>query len=339
MSYSMRVHDYGGPEVLKWEEVAVGEPGPGQAKIQHQAVGLNFIDVYHRIGLYKQPAMPFVPGSEGAGVVLAVGEGVTDIAPGDRVAYGTTIGAYSEERLIPADRLVKLPDEIDFTTAAAMMLQGMTVHYLLRKTYRVTPETVMLFHAAAGGVGLIAMQWASHLGATIIGTAGSEEKAALAKSHGATHVINYSRENFVERVREITGGKGVDVVYDSVGKDTFPASLDCLKQRGMWVSFGNSSGPVPPFEMAILSQKGSLFATRPTLQHYVGTREQLLEASQDLFDMVKNRRVRINVNQTYPLSAAATAHRDLEERKTTGSTVFLVDHLVKPLSTMANRQG
>lgn len=337
MSYSMRVHTYGGPEALKWEEVAVGEPGPGQAKIRHHAVGLNFIDVYHRSGLYKQPEMPFVPGSEGAGVVLAVGDGVTDLAVGDRVAYGTNIGAYCEERLIPADRLVKLPAEIDFTTAAAMMLQGLTVQYLLRKTYRVTPETVMLFHAAAGGVGLIAMQWASHLGATVIGTAGSEEKAALAKAHGATHVIDYSRENFVERVREITGGKGVDVVYDSVGKDTFPASLDCLKPRGLWVSFGNSSGPVPPFEIGILSQKGSLFATRPTLQTHVATRADLLEASQELFDMVKNKHVRINVNQTYPLSSAATAHRDLEERKTTGSTVFLVDHLVKPLSTMAAR--
>lgn len=337
MSYSMRVHAYGGPEALKWEEVAIGEPGPGQVKIRHHAVGLNFIDVYHRSGLYKQPEMPFVPGSEGAGVVLAVGEGVTDIAVGDRVAYGNAIGSYCEERLIQADRLVKLPDEIEFTTAAAMMLQGLTVQYLLRKTYRVTPETVMLFHAAAGGVGLIAMQWASHLGATIIGTVGSEDKAALAKAHGATHVVNYSRENFVERVREITGGKGVDVAYDSVGKDTFPASLDCIKPRGLWVSFGNSSGAVPPFETAILAQKGSLFATRPVLAHHVGTRKELLEASEELFDMVKNKRVRINVNQTYPLSAAATAHRDLEERKTTGSTVFLVDHLVKPLSTVAAR--
>jgi NADPH:quinone reductase len=338
MSYSMRVHEYGGPEVLKWEEVPVSEPGPGQAKIRHHAVGLNFIDIYQRSGLYK-PELPFVPGSEGAGVVLAVSEGVTDIAVGDRVAYGTNIGSYCEERLIPADRLVKLPDEIDFTTAAAMMLQGLTVHYLLRKTHRVTPETVMLFHAAAGGVGLIAMQWASHIGATVIGTVGSDEKAALAKAHGATHVINYSKENFVERVREITGGKGVDVAYDSVGKDTFPASLDCLKPRGLWVSFGNSSGPVPPFEMGILSQKGSLFATRPTLFNYVATRPELLEASAELFDMVKNKHVRINVNQTYPLSAAATAHRDLQDRKTTGSTVLLVDHVVKPLNTVANRQG
>jgi NADPH2:quinone reductase len=339
MSYSMRVHEYGGPDVLKWENVTVPEPGPGQAKIRHHAVGLNFIDVYQRSGLYKQPEMPFIPGSEGAGVVLAVGEGVTDIAVGDRVAYGSAVGAYCEERLIPADRLVKLPAEIEFTTAAAMMLQGLTVQYLLRKTYPVTAETVMLFHAAAGGVGLIAMQWASYLGATIIGTAGSEEKAALAKAHGATHIINYSTENFVERVREITGGKGVDVVYDSVGKDTFPASLDCLKPRGLWVSFGNSSGPVPPFEMGILSQKGSLFATRPTLFHHVATRPDLLEASAELFGLVKSKHVRINVNQTYPLSGAANAHRDLEARKTTGSTVLLVDQIVKPLGTVAMRQG
>jgi NADPH2:quinone reductase len=339
MSFSMRVHAYGGPEVLTWEHAAVPDPGPGQAKIQHHAVGLNFIDTYHRSGLYKQPALPFVPGSEGAGTVLAVGEGVTAVAVGERVAYAGVIGAYSEERLIAADRLVKLPDVIDFTTAAAMMLQGLTVHYLLRKTHIVGPGTVMLLHAAAGGVGLIASQWAAALGATIIGTVGSEEKAALAKAHGVTHVINYSQENFVERVREITGGAGVDVVYDSVGKDTFPASLDCLKPRGLWVSFGNSSGPVPAFEPAILAAKGSLFATRPILGHYIATRPELLAAAEELFDMVRNGKVRINVNQTYPLSLVANAHRDLEARKTTGSTVFLVDQIVRPLGTIARRES
>jgi NADPH2:quinone reductase len=339
MSYSMRVHAYGGPEVLTWEQVATPEPGPEQAKIVHHAVGLNYIDTYHRSGLYKQPSLPFVPGSEGAGVVIAVGEGVTDIAVGDRVAYASVIGAYSEERLIPADRLVKLPDNIDFTTAAAMMLQGLTVQYLLRKTYPVGPDTVMLFHAAAGGVGLIACQWAAALGATIIGTVGSEEKAELARAHGVTHVINYSTENFVDRVREITGGKGVDVVYDGVGKDTFPASLDCLRPRGLWVSFGNASGPVPAFEMAILSAKGSLFATRPTLGHHIAGRAALLEASEELFDMVRKGKVRIKVNQTYQLSAAANAHRDLEARKTTGSTVFLVDQVVKSFGIMARRES
>jgi NADPH2:quinone reductase len=338
MSFSMRVHAYGGPEVLTWEQVTVPEPGPGQAKIAHHAVGLNFIDTYHRSGLYKQPELPFVPGSEGAGTVLAVGEGVTDIAVGDRVAYAGVIGAYSEERLIPADRLVKLPDAIEFTTAAAMMLQGLTVHYLLRKTHIVGPGTVMLLHAAAGGIGLIASQWASALGATIIGTVGSEEKAQLAKAAGVTHVINYSTENFVERVRAITGGKGVDVVYDGVGKDTFPASLDCLKPRGLWVSFGNSSGPVPPFEPAILAAKGSLFATRPILGHYVATRPELLAAAEELFDVVRTGRVHINVNQTYQLSAAANAHRDLEARKTTGSTVFLVDQIVRSFGSHARHE-
>lgn len=339
MSFSIRVHAYGGPDVLKWEDVGVPEPGPGQAKIRHAAVGLNYIDVYHRTGLYKQPEMPFIPGSEGAGVVLAVGEGVTDIAPGDRVAYASVIGAYSEERLIAADRLVKLPDAIDDTQAAAMMLQGLTVQYLLRKTYPVGPETVLLWHAAAGGVGLIACQWASHLGATVIGTAGSPEKAEMAKAHGATHVIDYAQENFVERVREITDGKGVDVVYDSVGKDTFPGSLDCLKPRGMWVSFGNASGPVPPFEMGILAQKGSLFTTRPTLGSYIAKREELLEAAGELFDMVQSGRVRINVNQTYSLQQAANAHRDLEARKTTGSTVLLTDQIVRPFGTKAMREA
>jgi NADPH:quinone reductase len=339
MSFAIQVHAYGGPEVLTWDEVTVPEPGPGQAKISQHAVGLNFIDTYHRNGLYKQPQLPFVPGSEGAGVVVAVGEGVTDIAVGDRVAYAGVIGAYSEERLIPADRLVKLPDAIDFNTAAAILLQGMTVQYLLRSTYRVGPETVMLLHAAAGGVGLIASQWAAYLGATIIGTVGSDEKAAIAKSNGVTHAINYAKENFVDRVREITGGKGVDVVYDGVGRDTFPGSLDCLKPRGLWVTFGNSSGPVPQFEPILLMQKGSLFMTRPTLVNYTATRPELLASAEELFDVVRNKHVRISINQTYPLQQAASAHRDLEARKTTGSTVFLVDQVVRPLHTMARRAG
>jgi NADPH2:quinone reductase len=324
MSHAIRVHEYGGPEVLKWEEVDVPAPGPGQAKIRQHSVGLNFIDVYHRTGLYKQPQLPFVLGTEAAGEVLEVGAGVTDIKPGDRVAYASVIGAYAEERLISAERLVPLPDNIAYKTAAAMMLQGMTVQYLLRRTFEVKPGTVMLLHAAAGGVGLIATQWANYLGATIIGTVGSEDKAVLAKANGCTHVINYKTENFVERVKEITGGKGVEVVYDGVGKDTFPGSLDCLKPRGLWVSFGNSSGPVPPFEMAILAAKGSLFATRPTLNHYVATREELLATAQDLFDVVSKGHVKIAINQTYPLSKVADAHRDLEARKTVGSTVFEV---------------
>jgi len=267
--------------------------------------------------------LPFVPGSEGAGVVVEVGPDVTAVAPGDRVAYAGPMGSYAEERLIPADRLVKLPDGIDFKTAAAMMLQGMTVQYLIKRTYAVGPGTTLLWHAAAGGVGLIAMQWASHLGATIIGTAGSDEKTALAKANGCTHVINYNRESFVERVREITGGKGVDVVYDSVGKDTFPGSLDCLRPRGMWVSFGNASGSVPPFEIMLLAQKGSLFATRPSLAHYTAAREELMATANSLFDVVLKGIVKITVNHTYALSAAADAHRDLEARKTTGSIVLL----------------
>lgn len=339
MNFSMRVHAYGGPEVLTWEQVPIEEPGPGQARIAHHAVGLNYIDTYHRSGLYKQPSLPFVPGSEGAGIVTAIGDGVTDIAVGDRVAYASAIGAYAEERLIPADKLVKLPDNIDFTVAAAMMLQGLTAQYLLRKTYPVGPGTVILFHAAAGGVGLILSQWAASLGAVVIGTVGSEAKGELARAHGVTHVINYSTENFVDRVREITGGRGVDVVYDGVGKDTFPASLDCLRPRGLWVTFGNASGPVPAFEPAMLAAKGSLFATRPILAHHIATRAELLEAAEELFSVVKQGKVRIKVNQTYPLSAAAAAHRDLETRSTTGSTVFLVDRVVKPFGIMARREG
>jgi len=324
MPHAIRVHDYGGPEAMKWEPVEVPPPGAGEVTLRHAAIGLNYIDVYHRTGLYPQPSLPFTPGSEGAGEVIAVGEGVNSVAVGDRVAYAGPIGAYAEQRNIPADRVVKLPDTIEDQTAAAMMLQGMTTRYLLRKTYNVGPGTVMLFHAAAGGVGLIACQWAAALGATIIGTVGSAEKGELARAHGCTHVINYREEDFVARVKDITDGAMCDVVYDSVGKDTFPASLDCLKLRGLWVSFGNASGKVPPLDIGMLAAKGSLFITRPTLASYIATRSELEETANDLFDVVTSGKVKINVNQTYPLHEAAQAHRDLEARKTTGSTVLRV---------------
>jgi len=324
MPHAIRVHDYGGPEAMKWEPVEVPPPGAGEVTLRHAAIGLNYIDVYHRTGLYPQPSLPFTPGSEGAGEVIAVGEGVNSVAVGDRVAYAGPIGAYAEQRNIPADRVVKLPDTIEDQTAAAMMLQGMTTRYLLRKTYNVGPGTVMLFHAAAGGVGLIACQWAAALGATIIGTVGSAEKGELARAHGCTHVINYREEDFVARVKDITDGAMCDVVYDSVGKDTFPASLDCLKLRGLWVSFGNASGKVPPLDIGMLAAKGSLFITRPTLASYIATRSELEETANDLFDVVTSGKVKINVNQTYPLRDAAQAHRDLEARKTTGSTVLRV---------------
>jgi NADPH2:quinone reductase len=322
MVHAVRIHQHGGPEVMKWEAVEVGAPGPGEVRLKQHAAGLNFIDVYHRTGLYKIP-LPAVIGMEGAGEVVAVGPGVTEFKPGDRVAYANPMGAYAEERLIPADRIVKIPDGIDYKQAAAMMLQGMTVRYLLKQTYKVGPGTTMLLHAAAGGIGLIACQWAKHLGATIIGTTGSAEKGELARKNGCTHVINYKTEDFVKRVKEITGGKGVDVVYDSVGKDTFPGSLDCLKPIGLWVSFGNASGPVPPFEITMLAAKGSLFATRPTLMTYTAKREDLVASANDVFDVVQRGIVKITVNQTYPLKEAAQAHRDLEARKTTGSTVLI----------------
>jgi NADPH:quinone reductase len=324
MPHAIRIHSYGGPEAMQWEPVDVPPPGDGEITLRHAAVGLNYIDVYHRTGLYPQPSLPFTPGSEGAGEVIAVGGGVSSIAVGDRVAYAGPIGAYAEERNIPAARVVKLPDEIGYETAAAMMLQGMTTRYLLRKTYDVGPGTVMLFHAAAGGVGLIACQWAAALGATIIGTVGSAEKGELARAHGCTHVINYREEDFVARVKDITDGAMCDVVYDSVGKDTFPASLDCLKLRGLWVSFGNASGKVPPVDIGMLAAKGSLFVTRPTLASYITTRSELEETANDLFEVVTSGRVKINVNQTYPLHEAAQAHRDLEARETTGSTVLRV---------------
>ena len=323
MAHAIRIHGTGGPEVFQWEEVAVGEPGPGEVRLRQTAIGLNYIDVYHRSGLYKLAEFPAVIGMEGAGRVEALGPGVEDFAPGDRVAYAGVLGGYAQERLIAADRLVKLPDGIDDVTAAGMMLQGMTVRYLLRETYRCTAETTLLFHAAAGGVGLIACQWARVLGATMIGTVGSQEKAELAKANGCTHVINYRTEDFVARVKEITDGRGCDVVYDSIGKDTFPKSLDCLRPKGLWVSFGNASGPVPPFDLGLLSAKGSLFATRPSVMTYTARREDLVANAEELFALVASGAIKIEVSRTYPLREAAEAHRDLEARKTTGSIVLL----------------
>ena len=323
MTHAIRVHEYGGPEVLKWEKVEIGDPGPGEVKIRQTAVGLNYIDVYVCTGLYPQPSFPFIPGMEGAGVVVGVGEGVRDLKVGRHVAYAGPIGAYTQERLIAADRVVKIPAGIGDETAAAIMLKGMTAQYLLRRTYRVEPDTTLLFHAAAGGVGLIACQWAASLGATVIGTVSSAGKALIARAHGCAHVINIREEDVVAKVKEYTKGKGVDVVYDSIGKDTFPASLDCLKPLGMWVSFGQASGPVPSFKITLLSQKGSLFATRPSLGTYIETRKDLVATANDLFDVLAKGKVRIAVNQTYPLADAAQAHRDLEARLTTGSTVLL----------------
>lgn len=323
MAHAIQIHEYGGPEVLRWEEVDVSAPGSGQVRIRQTAVGLNYIDVYVRKGLYPQAGFPFVPGMEGAGEVIAVGEGVEDLVAGDRVTYAGPIGSYAQERNIAADRVVKVPSGIDDQTAAAMMLQGMTAQYLLRRTYRISPETTLLFHAAAGGVGLIACQWAAHIGATIIGTVGSEEKAEMARANGCTYTINYREEDFVERVKELTDGAGVDVVYDSVGQDTYPGSLDSLKPMGMWVSFGQASGPLPDINLGILAQKGSLFATRPTLFTYIARQDDLEETARELFEVVEGGHVKISINQTYPLHEAVRAHRDLEARRTTGSTVLL----------------
>jgi NADPH2:quinone reductase len=322
MAHAIRVHQHGGPEALKYEAIEVGAPGAGQVKLKQHAIGVNFIDVYQRTGLYPQ-TLPFSPGNEGAGEVTAVGDGVTDLKVGDRVAYAGAIGAYASERIAPADKLVKLPESISYETGAAMMLQGMTVQYLLRRTYKIGPETTLLMHAAAGGIGLIACQWAKHLGATLIGTASSEEKCALAKAAGAAHVINYKTENFVERVNQITGGKKCDVVYDSIGKDTFPASLDCIKPLGLFVTFGNASGPIDAFNAGILAAKGSLYMTRPTLNTYTASRADLVATAKDLFDVVGSGAVKINVNHKYALKDAAQAHKDLEGRKTTGSIILL----------------
>jgi NADPH2:quinone reductase len=323
MTKAFRFARTGGPEVLDWVDVDVGAPGRGEVLIRHTAVGLNYIDTYHRSGLYPMP-LPSGIGLEAAGVIEAVGPGVTGFKAGDRVAYsGGPLGAYSEKRLFPAERLVKLPKEINDKTAASMMLKGMTACFLLKRTFKVKPGQTILWHAAAGGVGLIACQWAKALGATVIGTVGSDEKAKLAKQAGCKYVINYNKENFVERVKEITKGKGVPVVYDSVGKATWEGSLDCLSPLGMMVSFGNASGAVPPFSIGVLAQKGSLFVTRPTLFSYSATRKDLEGLARDLFKVVADKTVKIKVNQTYPLSEAAQAHRDLEGRKTTGSTVLL----------------
>ncbi|KQS88448.1 MULTISPECIES: quinone oxidoreductase family protein [unclassified Rhizobium] len=324
MAQAIMVRSLGGPEVLKIEGVTLSAPGPGEVQIRQVAIGVNFIDVYFRTGLYKSAeGLPFIPGKEGAGIVTAVGDNVSTFAVGDRVAYASSDGAYSSERNIEVSQLVKVPDGITLETAAAMMLKGMTAQYLLNQTYKVGPETTILFHAAAGGVGLIAGQWAKALGATVIGTAGSQDKINLALAHGYDHVINYRTDNFVAQVKEITHGKGVDVVYDSVGKDTYPASLDCIKPRGLWVSFGNSSGPVEGVNIGILAQKGSLFATRPTLFAYVATRPALEACANSLFDIVQSNKVRININQTYALADASQAHADLEARKTSGTTLLI----------------
>ena len=323
MVFAIRIRQTGGPEVLRWEEVAAGDPAPGEARVRHKAVGLNYIDTYHRSGLYPLP-LPSGLGSEAAGVVEAVGAGVTAVEVGDRVAYaGGPLGAYSEVRCLPADRLLKLPEAIDCRTGAAMMLQGLTAAYLLRRTYPVQAGDRVLIHAAAGGVGLIACQWAKALGATVIGTVSSEAKAELALAHGCDHIVYYTREDVAQRVRELTGGEGVAVVYDGVGKDTFAGSLDSLRPIGMMVSFGNASGAVPPFNPLLLSQKGSLFLTRPTLGHYSAKREDLLALGAELFAVVASGKVKIEINQTYALADAASAHRDLEARKTTGSTILL----------------
>lgn len=322
MPHAMRIYEHGGPEKLRWEEVQVGAPGEGQVLVRNTAVGLNFIDTYQRSGLYPMQ-LPFTPGSEGAGVVEAVGPKVKEFKVGDRVAYSSPIGAYGDVVLRPAARLVKIPAGVDDRTAAAMMLKGLTAQYLVRRTYRVKKGDTILVHAAAGGVGQILSQWGKALGATVIGTVGSDEKAALAKKAGCKHVIVTSREKIVERVKEITKGKGVPVVYDGVGKDTFMDSLDCLAPLGLMASFGNASGAVPSFNPGILAQKGSLFLTRPTLVTYTATREDLVKAAAELFSVVKSGKVKISINQTYPLRDAAQAHRDLEARKTTGSTVLI----------------
>jgi NADPH:quinone reductase len=324
MAKAIRIHATGGPEVLHWEDYDPGQPGPDEVLLRHEAVGLNFIDVYHRTGLYPLPPLPAIPGMEGAGVVETVGAEVANFAVGDRVAYaGLPPGAYAEVRRIPADRLVKLPDSISTHQGAAMMLQGMTARYLLRGCYQVRKNDTILIHAAAGGVGLIVCQWAKYLGATVLGTVGSPEKAEIARTHGCDHPILYKDEDFAAKTREITGGKGVDVVYDSIGQATFMQSLDCLRPMGMMVSFGQSSGSIPPLDLSVLSAKGSLFLTRPTLMTYTAKRKDLLDHARDLFRVVEKGAVKIEIRQTYPLAEAARAHMDLQARKTTGSTILI----------------
>jgi NADPH2:quinone reductase len=321
MTKAVRYHKTGGPEVLQMDEVAVGDPAPGQVRVRHTAIGVNFIDTYQRSGLYPMQ-LPQTAGNEGAGVVEAVGPGVTALKKGDRIAYTGQVGSYCAERLLPADRLVKVPEGISDEQAACMMLKGMTVQYLIHRTYAVKAGETVLWHAAAGGVGQIACQWLKALGVTVIGTVGSADKAKLARALGAAHVIDYGKENFVERVKEITGGKKVPVVYDSVGKSTWEGSLDCLQPLGLWVIFGNASGPVPPLNTQVLAQKGSLFMTRPTLQTYIASRADLEARSASLFDAVKSGKVKIEVSARYKLADAAQCHRDLEGRKTTGSVIL-----------------
>ncbi|MBS4046512.1 MAG: quinone oxidoreductase [Alphaproteobacteria bacterium] len=323
MVHAIRIHEVGGPEKMKWEEVEVGAPGPGQIRLKNTAAGLNYIDTYHRTGLYKLP-LPLTLGMEGAGTVTAVGEGVSDIKVGDRVAYASApLGSYSEERLMQADRVVVLPSGISDQTAAAIMLKGMTTEYLVQRTYKIKAGDTVLFHAAAGGVGLLFGQWAKALGATVIGTVSTEDKAKLAKAHGYDHIINYRTENFAERVKELTKGAGVPVVYDGVGKDTWAGSLDCLSPFGLMVSFGNASGPVPPVDISSLAGKGSLYVTRPTLVTYTAKRADLVNSAKALFEVVTSGKVKVEVPQTYALKDAARAHEDLEARKTTGSTLLL----------------
>ena len=324
MTKAIQIHEHGGPDVLRLGDVDPGRPGAGQVLVRHTAIGLNFLDTYFRSGLYPAPGgLPLIPGGEAAGVVVEVGEGVDWLREGDRVAYTTPTGAYCETRVIAADKLVKVPDGVSDEQAAASMLKGLTAEYLLRRTFPVKPGDTVLFHAAAGGVGLIFGQWAKHLGATVIGTAGSADKLELAKAHGFDHVINYRDDDFVSVVKEITGGRLCDVVYDSVGNDTFPASLDCIRPLGMFVSFGQSSGPIPPFSIGLLAQKGSLFATRPTLFTYIAKREDLEASAAALFDVIASGAVKIRINQRYPLADAGRAHEDLEARRTTGTTILI----------------
>jgi NADPH:quinone reductase len=324
MVAAVRVHKVGGPEVLTYEDISVQAPGPGQLRVKQHAIGVNFVDVYFRIGLYPPPGgLPFVVGNEAAGEVVDIGPGVSEFKRGDRVAYVQGPGCYAAERLVPADRAVKLPDKISYEQAAGMMLKGLTVQYLVRRTFKVEEGTIVLMHAAAGGVGLILCQWAKHLGANVIGTIGSKDKAELARANGCDHTILYRDEDFVARVKEITGGKLCDVVYDGIGKATFPASLDCIRPRGLFVSFGSASGPISAFDINMLQQRGSLFATRPTLNTYAAKRADLLAMAEDLFAVVGSGAVKIPVNQRYPLKDAAKAHRDLEGRQTTGSSILI----------------
>jgi NADPH:quinone reductase len=324
MVKAIQISAPGGPEVLRWIDVALPKPGPGQVLLRNKAVGLNYIDIYYRAGAYKLPGYPSAIGLEGAGVIEAIGPGVKEFKPGDRVAYCQgPLGAYAEARVMPAEKLVALPKRIDFKTAAAVMLKGMTTQYLLRRTYRVKKGDTILIHAAAGGVGLLACQWARHLGATVIGTVGSEAKAKLAKAHGCKYPFISGRDDLVKRVKEITGGEGVPVVYDSIGKDSFSASLDCLRPLGLMVLFGQSSGPVPPMDLGLLAAKGSLYITRPSLMTYVAKRKDLVATARELFQMIESKALKVRINQTYPLLEAAKAHADLEARKTTGATLLL----------------